>query len=187
MIICDARICTVCVFNPSIGAITDHSQSTQNAWPHLKFQLDVEDPAEEVGTHFPLGCVNPARACTEQEFSAVAGIWRSNEDMPIRITRACSTFYLMTFSLSATIHETLAVWRSMATKMITDLRDQTYEDRLRALHLTTLENRPIRGELKETFWDNEGSWGCGFYHDLFVVWWCSSTGFINPIQASMLY
>ena len=36
------------------------------------------------------------------------------------------------------------------TKMM-DLRDNTYEDRLRALHLMTLETRCIRGDLTETF------------------------------------
>ena len=31
-----------------------------------------------------------------------------------------------------------------ATKMMTDMRDKTYEDRLRTLHFTTLETRCIR-------------------------------------------
>ena len=38
-----------------------------------------------------------------------------------------------------------------ANKMMTDWRDKTYEDRLRALHLTTLETRCIRGDLIKTF------------------------------------
>ena len=32
------------VFNPSAGAITDHSQSTKDINPYFKFQLDVKDP-----------------------------------------------------------------------------------------------------------------------------------------------
>ena len=35
--------------------------------------------------------------------------------------------------------------------MMMDLRDKTYEDRLRVLHLTTLDTRCIRGDLIETF------------------------------------
>ena len=35
--------------------------------------------------------------------------------------------------------------------MMTDLRSKNYEDRLRALHLTTLETRRIRGDLLGTF------------------------------------
>ena len=38
-----------------------------------------------------------------------------------------------------------------ATKMMTDLREKTYKDRLRAWHLMTLETRSIRGDLIETF------------------------------------
>ena len=37
------------------------------------------------------------------------------------------------------------------TKMMTDLRDKPYEDRLRALHWTTLETRRIRSDLIEAF------------------------------------
>ena len=32
------------VFNPSAGAITDHSQSAKDIDPYFKFQLYVEDP-----------------------------------------------------------------------------------------------------------------------------------------------
>ena len=32
------------VFNPSAGAITDHSQSTKDIDPYFKSQLYVEDP-----------------------------------------------------------------------------------------------------------------------------------------------
>ena len=35
--------------------------------------------------------------------------------------------------------------------MMTDLKDKPYEDRLRAMHLTTLETRRIRGHLIEAF------------------------------------
>ena len=35
--------------------------------------------------------------------------------------------------------------------MMTDLRDNTYEDRLRALNLTTLETIRIMGDLIKTF------------------------------------
>ena len=38
-----------------------------------------------------------------------------------------------------------------ATKLMTDLRDKKYEDRLRALHPTTLETRRIRRDLIEIF------------------------------------
>ena len=33
------------VFNPSAGAITDHSQSAKDIDPHFKSQLNVEDPS----------------------------------------------------------------------------------------------------------------------------------------------
>ena len=48
--ICDARVCTVCVwqvgyrFQPERGAITDHSQSAKDIDPNFKSQLYVEDP-----------------------------------------------------------------------------------------------------------------------------------------------
>ena len=48
--ICDARVCTFVssrsgiVFNPSAGAITDHSQSAKDIDPYFKSQLYVEDP-----------------------------------------------------------------------------------------------------------------------------------------------
>ena len=35
------------VFNPSVGAITDHSQSAKDIDPYFKSQLYVEDPATE--------------------------------------------------------------------------------------------------------------------------------------------
>ena len=35
------------VFNPSAGAVTDHSQLAKNIDPNFKFQLYVEDPATE--------------------------------------------------------------------------------------------------------------------------------------------
>ena len=54
--ICDAPVC-VCVlfvssrsgiiFNPSAGAITDHSQSTKDIDPYFKSQLYVEDPGHQ--------------------------------------------------------------------------------------------------------------------------------------------
>jgi len=36
-----------------------------------------------------------------------------------------------------------------ATKLITSLKDETYEERLRALNLQTLETRRVRGDLIE--------------------------------------
>ena len=49
--ICDARVCLLfvpsrsgIVFNPSAGAITDHSQSAKDIDPYFKSQLYVEDP-----------------------------------------------------------------------------------------------------------------------------------------------
>ena len=38
-----------------------------------------------------------------------------------------------------------------ATKLIPDLKDKSYEDRLRCLNLSTLESRRIRGDLVEVF------------------------------------
>jgi len=38
-----------------------------------------------------------------------------------------------------------------ATKLITSLKDKTYEDRLRLANLTTLETRKLRGDLIEVF------------------------------------
>ena len=38
-----------------------------------------------------------------------------------------------------------------ANKLISDLKDKSYEDRLRCLNLTTLETRRIRGDLIEVF------------------------------------
>ena len=38
-----------------------------------------------------------------------------------------------------------------ATKLIPDLKDRSYEDRLRCLNLTTLKTRRIRGDLIEVF------------------------------------
>ena len=38
-----------------------------------------------------------------------------------------------------------------ATELIPDLKDKSYEDRLRCLNLTTLETRRIRGDLIEVF------------------------------------
>ena len=35
------------VFNPSAGAITDHSQSAKDIDPHFRSQLYVENPATE--------------------------------------------------------------------------------------------------------------------------------------------
>ena len=35
------------VFNPSAGAITDHSQSAKDIDPHFKFHLYVEDPVHQ--------------------------------------------------------------------------------------------------------------------------------------------
>ena len=42
------------VFNPSAGAITDHSQSAKDIDPYFKSQLYVEDPwPPKAGIHFP--------------------------------------------------------------------------------------------------------------------------------------
>jgi len=38
-----------------------------------------------------------------------------------------------------------------ATKLITSLKDKTYEERLRLLNLQTLETRSVRGDLIEVF------------------------------------
>ena len=38
-----------------------------------------------------------------------------------------------------------------ATKLISDLKDKSYENRLRILNLTTLETRRLRGDLIEVF------------------------------------
>ena len=38
-----------------------------------------------------------------------------------------------------------------ATKMIPEIRNKTYQERLKELHLTTLERRRLRGQLIETF------------------------------------
>ena len=35
------------IFNPSVGAITDHSQSVKDMDPYFKFQLYVEDPGHQ--------------------------------------------------------------------------------------------------------------------------------------------
>ena len=52
--------------------------------------------------------------------------------------------------------ELLEKVQHMVTKMMTDLRDKTYEDTLRALHPMTLNTRHIRGDLIETL-NNEGT------------------------------
>ena len=38
-----------------------------------------------------------------------------------------------------------------ATKLISDVKDKSYENRLRILNLTTLETRRLRGDLIEVF------------------------------------
>jgi len=38
-----------------------------------------------------------------------------------------------------------------ATKLITSIKNKTYEDRLRLVNLTTLETRRLRGDLIEVF------------------------------------
>jgi len=38
-----------------------------------------------------------------------------------------------------------------ATKLITSLKDKTYEERLRPLNLQTLETRRVRGDFIEVF------------------------------------
>ena len=38
-----------------------------------------------------------------------------------------------------------------ATELISDLKDKSYENRLRILNLTTLETRRLRGDLIEVF------------------------------------
>jgi len=38
-----------------------------------------------------------------------------------------------------------------ATKLITSIKDKTYEDKLRLVNLTTLETRRLRGDLIEVF------------------------------------
>ena len=51
--ICDARVCAFVssksgiVFNPSAGAIIDHSQSAKEIDPYFKSQLHVEDPGHQ--------------------------------------------------------------------------------------------------------------------------------------------
>ena len=50
-----------------------------------------------------------------------------------------------------------------ATKLIPELRDLTYEERLKECGLTTLETRRLRGDQIEVFNNNNNS--CLFYSD----------------------
>ena len=62
------------VFNPSAGAITDHSQSAKDTDTYLKIQLYVEDPAiESRYTVYPVGRVNPKRERTTEILISAAG------------------------------------------------------------------------------------------------------------------
>ena len=53
-------------------------------------------------------------------------------------------------SLKADI-ATLKKVQKRATKMIRTIKDQSYEDRLRALGLTSLEDRRVRGDLIQMY------------------------------------
>ena len=60
--ICDARVCVLfvssrsgIVFNPSAGAIADHSQSAKEIDPYFKSQLYVEDPGHRKYSFYRMG------------------------------------------------------------------------------------------------------------------------------------
>ena len=63
------------VFNPSAGAITDHSQSAKDIDPYFKSQLYVEDPGHRKPVLiYRMGCVNPeSERTTEIKFPPWVG------------------------------------------------------------------------------------------------------------------
>ena len=66
------------VFNPSAGAMTDHSQSAKDINPYFKSQLYVED-TESRYSLYRMGRVNPeSERTTEILLSAVGGIRTHN-------------------------------------------------------------------------------------------------------------
>ena len=64
------------VFNPSAGAITDHSQSAKDIDPYFKSQLYVEDPGHRKSVLIlPNGPSKPGERAHDRNFiSAVGGI-----------------------------------------------------------------------------------------------------------------
>ena len=63
------------VFNPSTGAISDHSQSAKDIDPYFKSQLYVEDPGHRKPVSFyRMGWVNPeSKPTTEIKFPPLVG------------------------------------------------------------------------------------------------------------------
>ena len=68
------------IFNPNVGAITDHNQSVIDIDPYLKSQLYVEDPATERRYSFlPNGLSKPEERAQDRNLvSAVDGIQTHN-------------------------------------------------------------------------------------------------------------
>ena len=66
------------VFNPSAGAITDHSQAAKNIDPYFKFQLYVEDPGHRKPVlSLPNWLSEPGERAYDRNFTFCSG-WDSN-------------------------------------------------------------------------------------------------------------
>ena len=84
---CDARVCVLfvfsrsgIVFNPSVGAITDHSQPAKAIDPYFKSQLYAEDPGHRKPIRIlPNGLSKPGKRAHDRNLiSAVGGIRTNN-------------------------------------------------------------------------------------------------------------
>ena len=84
--ICDARVCVLfvssrsgMVFNPSAGAITNHSKSAKDRYPYFKSQLYAEDPGRTNPVlNLPNELSKPKRVSARQKFNFFHGEIRTH-------------------------------------------------------------------------------------------------------------
>ena len=76
------------VFNPSAGAITDHSVSAKDINPYFKFKLYVEDPGHPKPVLIlPIGTSKPGQRAHDRNLMSAVGRIRTNNllsDSPAR-------------------------------------------------------------------------------------------------------